>query len=185
MIREQAPARLSAVQRTLRGDLDVVLGKALEKDKHRRYQSAAEFGADLTRYLRREPISARPPSTMYQLRKFASRHRALVGAGAAVVVVLVAALLGVLHQRNAAQRVADQKEKISTFFMDMLKAANPEKTHGRELTVKEMLDEAAEKLAAAPSGDAEIDEEIRATLGQTYWQLGALDKAESRSRWRR
>jgi tetratricopeptide (TPR) repeat protein/tRNA A-37 threonylcarbamoyl transferase component Bud32 len=178
LIREQPPTRLSVAVRSLRGDLDVILGKALEKDRHRRYQSAAELGVDLGRYLRREPISARPPSALYQMGRFASRHRALVAGAAAVLLVLVAGLLGVLQQRNVAQREAHRATTINEFFMDMLKAANPERLHGREMTVKELLDEAAEKLASKPSGNALIDEEIRVTLGQTYWLLGALDKSE-------
>ena len=68
-IREEDPARLSSVSRTYRGDLDTIVGKALEKDKARRYASAADLAADIQRYLRYEPITARPPSTTYQLRK--------------------------------------------------------------------------------------------------------------------
>src|SRR5205823_2028764 len=70
-IREEDPARLSSVNRTYRGDIETIVAKALEKDKSRRYASAAEFGADIRRYLRDEPIVARPPSTTYQVRKFA------------------------------------------------------------------------------------------------------------------
>ncbi len=64
--------------------------KALEKDRDRRYRSAAEFGDDLRRYLSNEPISARPPSLVYQLRVFARRHKGFIGAVTAVFIVLLA-----------------------------------------------------------------------------------------------
>jgi serine/threonine protein kinase/tetratricopeptide (TPR) repeat protein len=179
LIREQAPTRLSTTSRGLRGDLDIIAAKALEKDKHRRYQSAADLGADLSRYLNDEPILARPPSTIYQLRKFATRHTGLVGGAATVVVILCAGLVGVLWQRNIARRQATRVSAINAFYLDMLKAADPTRTKGKEMTVKEMLDAAAVQLAEKPTGDVEIDEEIRATLGQTYWQIGSLDKAET------
>ena len=70
-IREEDPARLSTVNRTYRGDIETIVAKALEKDKTRRYGSAAELAADIGRYLKDEPIVARPPSTSYQLQKFA------------------------------------------------------------------------------------------------------------------
>jgi len=79
-IREEDPARLSSINRSFRGDIETIVAKALEKDKARRYSSAAELAADIRRYLRDEPIVARRATTAYQLRKFARRHRALAGA---------------------------------------------------------------------------------------------------------
>ncbi len=84
-IREKDPARLSSVSRSYRGDIETIVGKALDKDKARRYASAAGLGADIQRYLRDEPIAARPPSTTYQVQKFARRHKVLVAGAAAVL----------------------------------------------------------------------------------------------------
>jgi serine/threonine protein kinase len=70
IIREQDPAPLSSISRVYRGDIETITAKALEKDKARRYASAAGLAADVQRYLRDEPITARPPSASYQLRKF-------------------------------------------------------------------------------------------------------------------
>jgi serine/threonine protein kinase len=92
-IREEDPAPLSSVSRLYRGDIETIAAKALEKDKGRRYASAAALAADLQRYLNDEPIAARPASASYQLRKFARRHKALVGGIAAVFVVLVAGIV--------------------------------------------------------------------------------------------
>lgn len=90
VIRCEDPVRLSRVNRALRGDLEVIFGRALAKEKQQRYQSAAEFAGDLRRYLDERPILARPPSTMYQARKFVRRNKGI----AAGLLVGAAALLG-------------------------------------------------------------------------------------------
>src|SRR5260370_11138780 len=100
-IREEDPARLSSIDRLYRGDVDTIVGKALEKDKARRHASATDRAADLQHYLQDEPIVARPTSQTYQLRKFARRHKALVSGAAAVFVVLTAG--GVARKSEAAR----------------------------------------------------------------------------------
>ena len=89
-IRQQDPAALSSVSRTYRGDIETIVTKALEKDKERRYASAADLASDIRRHLDNQPISAIPPSTAYQLQKFVRRHKALVAGIAAVFVALLA-----------------------------------------------------------------------------------------------
>ena len=83
LILEQDPPRLGSIDPELRGDVETIVAKALEKDPARRYPSAADLAADLRRWLDHEPILARPPSALYHLRKFARRHKALVGGVAA------------------------------------------------------------------------------------------------------
>jgi WD40 repeat protein/predicted Ser/Thr protein kinase len=122
MILEQEPPRLGSLDPELRGDVETVAAKALEKDPARRYQSAAELAADLRRWLAHEPIRARPPSALYRLRKFARRHTALVGGVAATVAALALGLVGTIlfavgdarqrHDAVAARDEAlDAKEK--------------------------------------------------------------------------
>ncbi len=94
LILEEEPPRLGSVNPELRGDVETIAAKALEKDKARRYQSAAELAADLRRWLAHEPIQARPPSALYQLRQFARRHKALVGGVVATGLALVLGLVG-------------------------------------------------------------------------------------------
>jgi WD40 repeat protein/tRNA A-37 threonylcarbamoyl transferase component Bud32 len=79
--------------RKLDPDVETIVGRALEKDVDRRYASAAALSEDVSRYLTSQPILARPPSTMYQLRKFAARNRALVGGVAATILMLVAGIV--------------------------------------------------------------------------------------------
>src|SRR4030095_10412797 len=88
-IKEEDPSKLSSIDRSYRGDIETIVAKALEKDKGRRYTSAAELAADIAHHLKDEPIVAQPPSTRYQLEKFAKRHKALVIGLAAVVVALL------------------------------------------------------------------------------------------------
>src|SRR6185503_10756928 len=79
VIREEEPSKLSSHDRTLRGDVETIVQKALEKDRDRRYPSAQALADDIRRHLSDEPILARPPSALYQLSKFARRNKALVG----------------------------------------------------------------------------------------------------------
>jgi WD40 repeat protein/predicted Ser/Thr protein kinase len=90
LIREKEPSRLGSLDGRLRGDVETIVAKALEKDPARRYASACELAADIRRHLSHEPIRARPPSALYQLRKFARRHRALVAVVLGIAVALVA-----------------------------------------------------------------------------------------------
>jgi predicted Ser/Thr protein kinase/tetratricopeptide (TPR) repeat protein len=89
VIREQEPSRLGSLDGRLRGDVETIVAKALEKEPARRYPSAAELAADMRRHLSHEPIRARPPSALYHLRKFARRHKALVATTTAFLVLLL------------------------------------------------------------------------------------------------
>jgi len=88
VICEGEPARLSSTDRTFRGDIETIVAKAPEKEKSRRYGSAAELANDIRRHLDHHPIVARPATTVYQLQKFVMRHTALVAGIAAAFVLL-------------------------------------------------------------------------------------------------
>ncbi len=94
IIREAAPERPSTISRNLRGDLETITLKALEKNRQRRYQSAADLAQDIQRFLHSEPIDARPASVVYQVRMLAKRNKTLFGSVAAVFVGLVLAVVG-------------------------------------------------------------------------------------------
>ncbi|MEK6700976.1 MAG: protein kinase, partial [Planctomycetota bacterium] len=107
IIREEEPTRLSSIDRALRGDVETIIAKSLEKDKVRRYQSAESLASDIRRYLKDEPIAARPASTWYQVRKFSRRHRTLVLGVIASFVVLLAGLGTTLWQAQVAREQRD------------------------------------------------------------------------------
>lgn len=104
IICEQPPIPPANVNQVLRGDLSTIICKSLEKDRQNRYQSASELAADLQRFLRDEPIQAHPPSSIYQLRKFARRNRGLVLATLTVAAVLIVGIIATTHQAVIANR---------------------------------------------------------------------------------
>jgi len=110
--RHVEPPRLISL---LRGDLDCIVMKALEKDRQRRYETAYGLAMDLQRYLDNEPVVARPPSRWYRLRKLVHRNRAVFAAGAAVAVALVIGLGAstwlFVREREARQEQARLREQ--------------------------------------------------------------------------
>jgi len=181
-IGEEDPARLSTVDRSFRGDIDTIIAKALEREKDRRYQSASELAGDIRRYLSDEPIQARPPTTWYQLAKFARRNKAFVAsAGSVAAIVLVALIvLGVLLvrtvraekaagvaadearvQRDAATDEAAKATQLNQLFIDMIAGIKPEVALGADTTLlRTILQTTSERV------DSELTEQpvVRATL---------------------
>jgi eukaryotic-like serine/threonine-protein kinase len=150
-IREQDPTRLGAVHRNYRGDIETIVAKALEKDRARRYASAAEVAADIRRYLNDEPIVARPPSTTYQLGKFARRNKVLVSSTVAVLVVLVtgaatATLLAMRFSRER-DRVA-QAQKETSIERDRANANEKSATAAAEDAHEQLIVATKEKARA-------------------------------------
>ena len=124
MIREDDPTRLSSVDTLFRGDLDTIIGKALEKDKERRYQSTSEFAADIRNYLDDRPIAARPPTTFYQLRMFARRNRTLVGGVLTTFMALVIGIVGIGVQARRVTRERDLARQAERLAENRAYAAN-------------------------------------------------------------
>jgi len=186
-----APAvDLVASARELRGDLDWISLKALDKDRARRYPSATAFAEDLERHLHDEPVVAGPPGAGYRLQKFARRRRGLVVGGAAVALTLVAGIIATVGQsvraRDAEEDARHQAEvatAVSAFLTRMLGAADPERNpRGADVTVREILDGAARELDATRSGSAEIESGMRQALGATYMGLALYEDAEKQLR---
>lgn len=176
--------------RALRGDLDWIVLRALEKDRARRYGSAAALADDLARYLRDEPVAAGPPSAGYRLRKFARRHRVGVAASLALAVALLAGVAATSRmawiaerERRAAVREAEVSLAVRGFLERMLAAADPRGDAAiamvpREVRVAEVLDHAARGLDAGFDGPTEVEAALRQVLGRTYRGLGLADQAE-------
>jgi eukaryotic-like serine/threonine-protein kinase len=191
VIREEEPTHLSSINRGYRGDIDTIVAKALEKDKARRYASAADLAGDIRRYLADEPITARPPSASYQLQKFARRHRALVIGTAAVFLVLAAGVVastwGLLRAR-AEKRRADAEtataQAVNDFLQNDLLAqasanrqAGPSTKPDPDLKVRTALDRAAARIGGKFDRQPEVEAAIRDTIGQTYMDLGLYPEA--------
>jgi WD40 repeat protein len=151
MICEQEPTRLGAIDTRLRGDVETIVAKALEKDRARRYASAGDLASDVRRYLNNEPIHARPASALYQLGKFARRQKALVGGVLGVIVALVAgAVVSVLYavraEHNAREaRQNEQKARAQT-YRARLAAAGAALSNHDVADAARQLDEAPDEL---------------------------------------
>ena len=183
-IQEEEPTPLSTISGAYRGDIETIVGKALEKDKTRRYASAAELAADIRRYLHDEPIMARPASTIYQLQKFARRHKALVLGIMAVFVVLLAGIIVSIREAARANREAATSRAISDFLQNDLLAqasaanqARPDTKPDPDLKVRTALDRAAARISGRFDKQPEIEGAIRDTIGQTYMDLGLYPEA--------
>jgi serine/threonine protein kinase len=176
-IRENDPKPLSAVQRSLRGDVETITGKALEKEPARRYPSAAELAADLRRFLADEPIHARPRSGLYHLRKFAARNRIFVGGVCATIVALAGGLILTTAQaaraRRAENRAVDRFEDVRNLaravIIDLEEkiAYLPGSTPARKILVDEAL-RYFNRLRADAADDAPLKRDIAAA----YEQIG-------------
>jgi hypothetical protein len=187
VIRDQEPRRLSSLSRMLRGDIETIVAKALEKDPARRYQSASELAADMRRLLRHEPIVARPPSMSYQLGRFARRHKELVAGLAAAFLLMVAGVVsttigwfraGVAEQ--AAQEQAIRATRASDVLQSILAFARPGmEGGGRDVRVVAMLDEASKRFATQFADVPELEVVARRALGETYLRLGLYAETDS------
>ncbi len=198
LIAEQRGTDPAALARLLRGDLDWITMKALEKDRSRRYATAADLAADIARYLREEPVLAGPPILTYRLGKFVRRHRYGVIAAALLALAIVAGALGTSWQAFRATKQRDraivaeaqardhlleaeasrqESELVTRFLSDMLIAVDPGH-RGKDITVREVLDEAAGDVAVKFRDAPLVEARLRDTIGIAYASLGLYDDAE-------
>jgi eukaryotic-like serine/threonine-protein kinase len=178
--RGMEPARLA---RLVRGELDWIAMKALEKDRTRRYATANDLARDLERYLHSEPVEAGRPSAGYRLRKYAGRHRAALATASAFISVLVAATLisiglavrAIREGERARHSEAESKATFGFFRNKVLVASRPEGyEHGQggDVTVRSAIDAAEPSIAADFAGQPKVEADIRDTLGTTYLFFG-------------
>ncbi|MCP4898990.1 MAG: serine/threonine protein kinase [bacterium] len=175
---------LGGLARQLRGDLDWIVLKALEKDRTRRYESAYGFAADVRRHLANQPVVASPPSTAYRFRKFVKRHRAGVittaTAAAALLAGLALAIFGFVnasHERDHKEAALAEAKTVTEFLAGMLAAVDPS-AKGRDVTVRQVLDEASEQISPALTGQPLAEAHLRHTIGSSYLGLGLHAEAE-------
>jgi len=179
--RQSQPMQLAKL---LRGDLDLITMKALEKDRDLRYDSPAELASDVRRYLDHEPVVARPPCTSYQLRKFVRRHRIGVMAAAGVLLMLAAfiaiqavELRRISRERDRANRERDRATRVSDFMAGMFKVSNPSQARGNSVTAREILDKASSDMNAGLAKDPEVQAEMMQVMATTYLNLGLYPRA--------
>ena len=185
-IREQEPSRLSSIDRTFRGDVETIVQTALEKDKSRRYQSANALADDVKRYLYYEPIAARPPSTWYNLKKFARRNKVVVSGVALLIIVLAAGAftstwfwIRATRQEREARTQAEIATAVSEFLTKrVLAGARPDRIPDktvRDAIVRTMLDPAAASVAHDFKDKPLTEVAVRNSLALSYHAVGRTD----------
>jgi eukaryotic-like serine/threonine-protein kinase len=179
--RQAAPPRLVHL---IRGDLDWIVMKCLEKDRTRRYETATGLASDIQRHLNSEPVLAGPPGAGYKLRKFVRRHRVGVMAGSFVLLALLAGIVGTtwglmdaLRQKKEAERQGRIAKHTTEFLTGMFESIDPAEAKLREITVREILDQASGKIGTAFPNDSATEWPIRRTMGEIYDKLGRDDLA--------
>jgi tetratricopeptide (TPR) repeat protein len=187
--------------RRLRGDLDRIVMKALEREADRRYDSAAQLAADVQRYLRGEPVSAGPPGTLYQLGKLVQRHRLAVALVVGIVLSMAAGFvgtsLGLVRARQAEQlareqaqkaeldagranREAEASRKITELLLDIFRSADPRIGYqAQHLTVPEVLDIAAARIRGDESVELSVKAQLMTVLGRVYRNMARYEPARA------
>ncbi len=197
------PARPSTVRRQINNEIETIVLKCLAKERERRYQNAGEVSRDILHYLRGEPIEAKRDSGWYVLRKTARRYRGAFAAGAVFLVLLVAfaAAMSVLYAQKKraladlavesaakdealalAGSEADAKQAVIDTLESWFTAPDPTMGSGKDVTVREVVDDAAAELDAGSGLDPRVEGALRAVIGRTYFNLGLGGAAEAHLR---
>lgn len=176
----------SALRKQLKGDIDWIIFKAMEKDRTRRYETVNGMAMDIARHLHNEPVLARPPSPAYKLQKMMARHKIGFGFSVAMGVLIIGFAIAmtvfsarVAKERDRAEAEAAKAQAINAFLQDTLGSANPIEGTDREITVLEALAAATDKIEDAFSNQPEVETEVRHTIGVTYLRLGHYEEAEA------
>ena len=178
----------SQLRRTLRGDLDTIVSKALNVEASRRFSSAATLADDIRRFLDGRTISARPDSFGYQTRKFLRRHPWVTPVALVALAVMGLYITTLVRytdrleaERNKAQLEAGRAEEVQRFLVDLFSSANPyvpaDSQRGRQITVLEALDLGVERLDSSLATQPEARASILSAISGVYEDLGAFEQA--------
>jgi eukaryotic-like serine/threonine-protein kinase len=163
----------------LRGDVDWIALKALEKDRARRYGTPSELGADIGRYLRNETVVARPASTAYRAKKYIQRHKfgVTVATGVALLLIAFAAVQTMQLRRTTRER--DRANRVTKFMTGIFKVSNPSEARGNAVTAREILDKSSKDIETGLRKDPELQAQLMGTMAQTYAGLGLYSRAQA------
>jgi len=172
--------------RRLRGELDWITLKALEKDRARRYGAPSELAADISRYLRSEPVIAGPATTAYRIRKYATRHRIGLTAAAGVLLLVIGFVVTqtiqlhrIRQERDRANRERDRATRITDFMTGMFKVSDPSEARGNSITARELLDKTSADIDTGLTKDPELQAQMMHVMGYVYQNLGLYPRAQS------
>ena len=164
---------------SLRGDLDLIALKALEKDRSRRYAGPFELAADIERYLENRPVLARPASTGYRVRKYLRRNRLAVSLTTAAVLLFVSfAIVQAIQLRRTTQE-RDRADRVAAFMTQMFEVSDPSEARGNSITAREILDRSSADIDKSLGRDPELRASMMFLMGRVYRGLGLYAKAQS------
>ncbi|MBE7503045.1 MAG: serine/threonine protein kinase [Verrucomicrobiales bacterium] len=177
----------SQLRHRVRGDLDRIVMKTLEKDRRRRYPTANELATDIQRHLKHEPVSAAAPSVLYRLMKSVRRHKAGFAVTAALLLLLIAGVVvsswqafRATHAERLARTEAAKKDEVARFLKEMLRGIEPSVARGRDTTLlREILERSVERVRSELREQPEVEAELLSTFGRVYWELGEYERAEN------
>lgn len=164
--------------RVLRGDLDWITLKALERDRDRRYGSPSDLAADVERYLENKPVSARPASRRYRIQKYIRRHRVALAVYGGALVLLIAFAVTQSIQLRRIKRERDRADVITKFMTGMFRVSDPNEARGNTVTAREILDSGSQNINAELAGDPELQAELMQVMGSVYEELGLSSRAQ-------
>ena len=180
-MRQSEPKQLV---KSLRGDLDWIVMKALAKDPDHRYQTVNALAADLRRHLNDEPVEAGPPSVSYRTGKFVRRHRVGVTVTVSALVLLIGFAFSVTVQasriareRDRANREATAATQVAEFLVELFEVSDPSEARGNSITAREVLDRGAERIERELGDQPRIQARMQATMGQVYRSMGLYEAA--------
>jgi len=188
IVRVEQPIALGDVVPGIGSEIELIVAKALQKDRESRYQSAFGLAADIGRFLKGEAITAKPTSVSYQARVFARKNKTVVGLAASVVVLLVAGILwtsklyvDVSTAHTRAETAAEQAIAANEFLTTTLQAAVPP-GFGDLRTIGDLCDRVAEDIDGAFPDSPTTEADIRYTIGMIYFAMGRRVQTEQQLR---
>jgi serine/threonine protein kinase/tetratricopeptide (TPR) repeat protein len=170
-----------SLERHLRGELDWITIKALEKDRSRRYGSPSDLAADIQRHLQDQPVLAGPPSASYRAHKFIRRHRFGVAIAVAAVVLLIGFATTMALQARRIAKERDRASRIADFMTQMFTVSDPSEARGNSVTARAILDKASNEIKTGLAKDPEEQSELMFTMARTYANLGLYGLAHGLS----
>jgi non-specific serine/threonine protein kinase/serine/threonine-protein kinase len=180
--RRTEPARLVSL---LKGELDWIVLRAMEKDRTRRYGSPGELAADIERSRRNEPVLASPPGGLYRARKFIRRHRLGVGIATAIVIGLLTFAITmsvqsarIAREKSRADREAEASRRVTDFLVGLFRVSDPGVSQGATMTARELLSRGGESIEKDLAADPLIQARLMLTIGQVYQNLTLFGEAE-------
>jgi len=187
MICEESPKSLiSAWKGGSRPDRDIetITFKALEKSATRRYQSVTALEEDIDRFLKNQPILARPASAAYQLRKMVQRHKVPFFSAAAILLLLAGSVITlsiqantIAHERDRANHEARNALAVTEFLVQLFAVADPAEARDRDITARELLDRGVGQMSDELEQQPEVRAMLSSVLGRVYLSLGLFDQA--------